>query len=190
MNTARCLAIPLILFLLTSISRAGKPDLFYFSPFLGTLEFKERTDYPEEALGYSLRYENDKLLKADIYVYNMGQQDLKDGINSPEVKAEMASVGEVLQKMEKMGKYEGVELLQEGIKESHPSGLKFLWSRYRLRQIGGAEVVYLGKRISDTFLMVCKGKFIKIRITTKESDLTENDKEIERFVNQVGSCLK
>jgi hypothetical protein len=191
MKSTRYFFLPLLLAWITSLAMAQSvaTDEFNFSQIIGNLEFLERTDYPEKELGYSLRYENDKLLKADIYVYDNGQPNLKDGIASPEVKAEMASVASGLHTMEEMGKYEGVKELQQGEKMTKPSGLKFLWSRHSLRQIGGSEVIYLGKRISDTFLMVRKGKFIKIRITTKESDLAEHDKEIERFVNQVGSCL-
>lgn len=169
---------------------AQAPDSFNFSQIIGGLEFVKRTDYPEKELGYSLRYENSKLLKADIYVYDNGLTGLRDGIGSDEAKAEMTSISRMIEAMQERGIYEDVKLLKEAEKTTKPTGLKFLWSRHSYRQIGGAEAVFQGNRISDSYLLVKKGKFVKIRITTKESDLAEHEQEIERFVNQVASCLQ
>lgn len=193
MKSPHLLCLALILGWLSGGLAQNQPqtsDGFNFSQIIGSMQFNDRTDYPEAALGYSLRYENDKLLKADIYIYDNGVEGLQDGIASPEVKAEMAAVIQGLHTMAEMGKYEDVKEVQQGERVAQPSGLKFLWARYSLRQVGGDEVVYTGKRISDTFLMIRKGKFVKIRITTKESDLAEHDPEIRRFVDQVASCLQ
>jgi hypothetical protein len=188
----RLLRNAIVLLLLTTVMDAqdATQEPFNFSRMLATLSFVERNDYPESELGYSLRYQNDKLLKADIYVYDKGLKGLKDGISSQEIKAEMKSVFEGIQMMVEKGYYEDVEELKQGERISHPHGIKFLWTRYRLRQIEGAEIVYTGKRISDTFLLVKNGKFVKIRITTKESDLAEHEKEIGRFVDQVAAYLQ
>lgn len=169
---------------------AQSDDGIHFSQVLGSLKFFERHEYEAKELGYSLRYENDKRMKADIYVYDKGIADLKEGINSPEVKAEMKTVEQGLHAMVEMGKYEDVEALNEATYESQPTGQQFLWSRFSLRQIGGEDIVYTGKRISETYLRVHKGKFLKIRITSKESDFKEHEKEIRRFVDQVAACLE
>lgn len=174
---------------MTVHAQQDKEDPFTFSQVIGSLKFIDRTDYEEPQLGYSLRYQNDEMLKADIYVYDNSYQGLRDGIHSEEVQAEMKQAEASIRYMEEQGKYDGVKELKQGEKETKPSGLKFLWARYSLRQIGGEEAVYVGRRISDTFLRAHRGKFIKIRITIKESDLIRDGREIERFVDQVAACL-
>ena len=75
------ISIPLLLVLtLTLFSADGSEPPVYLSKTIGDLEFVERTDYEQKGAGYSLRYQTKDLLKADVYVYDMGIRNLPDGV--------------------------------------------------------------------------------------------------------------
>ncbi len=165
-------------------------DLFQFSRIMAGLEFQTRHDYDEPGLGYSLRYENDEEFKADIYIYDMGHSHLPDGIESPEIKEAMASVVEGMEGMVKQGRYADLKELASGTRRSTPGGIPFLYSRHSYRQVGEAAEGYDGVRLSETYLTIRKGKFVKVRITTKAEKAVGMELEISRFINQMAVALE
>ncbi len=180
MKTAIALLVPAL-----SLLSAYGGEPIHLGNTIGTLQFVERTDYEQKELGYSLRYQTKDLLKADVYVYDLGIRNLADGIASPEVRKEMQSVKNILRKMEEAGKYQQVTELASGVRKFEDLKTRFLWARYSYQQSAGERVAFTGTRVSDTFLLVHRGKFLKIRITTKQTDLSRDDPEIERFVRDV-----
>lgn len=161
-----------------------------FPEKLGSLTFQERHDYKEAGLGYSLRYHDERLFKVDIYVYDRTYQDIGSGIASERVKAEFNSVLMVLKYVEKMGKYQDVKELKRSKKVYGDNGVKFLWARYQYKQAPGKGVLYLGERISDTFLTSKKGKFVKVRITLKKVQLQEREEDIQEFMKQLANLFE
>jgi len=151
------------------------------------LKFVDRTEYDDKKLGYSLRYETEKLLKADIYVYNKGL-DLTDGINSPEIKNELATVEAILQHFEQLGKYNEVKAEKNGKKQFGESNIEFLWSRHSYKEIDSET--FKGKRVSDTFLIIHQGSFIKVRITTKQVDFEAHKEQINALMHEIAQQIK
>lgn len=150
-----------------------------------SLRFVDRTSYDDKRLGYSLRYQNENLVKADIYVYDKGIENLQDGIDSPQAASELASVGAVLQRMQQLGKYTDVREEESGKKKFDDLKVQFLWVQHSYKQAPGEGVAFTGKRISDTFLLIHQGTFIKIRITIREDNLKLHQDEIDAVLREV-----
>jgi len=66
--------------------------------------------YPQQALGYSVRYEDPANggVKVDIYLYDSGRTDIGDGVTSKPVVELLGSFGDELQQVVKMGSYQAV----------------------------------------------------------------------------------
>lgn len=160
-----------------------------FPERIGALDLQYRQAYEQPGLGYALRYEDAHLFKVDVYVYDLDLPDIGDGPDSERVEQEFESLLGNMAEMERLGKYEGVELVAQG-RTSFPSGdLEFLWSRHRYRQLPGEDVAYLGPRISETYLSAKSGKFIKVRLTMKEEEYQDRLGEIDSFMRHVGGLL-
>ena len=175
---------PLVLTLMLFSADGSEPPVS-FSKTMGNLEFVERTDYEQEGAGYSLRYQTKELLKADVYVYDMGIRNLPDGIASPEIRKEMEAVEGALRKVEQMGKYENVKELGSGVRKFANLNTRFLWARFSYEQSAGEGVAFDRTRISDTFLLTHRGHFLKVRITTKREDLAKHEPQIDQFIREV-----
>lgn len=154
---------------------------------VGEMDFIEMTDFEAEektrGLGVSYRYEGDRLLRADIYVYDKGMKSLKNGIASPEAAAEINGVPHVMEKMQELGKYKDLKELESG-KKSY-AGVPFLWYRHSYEHVVAEESQNPGPRVSDTFIRITGGKFIKVRISTLLVDLEKDQKKIDALMTEI-----
>src|SRR3989338_1100981 len=100
-----------LLLLLASALACGRDPLVdrelgvAFPESIASLTFEGKQQYNDPKLGYSLRYQNEDLVKADIYVYDKGYTDIKEGVSSKRVQEEFAEVINVFPDMERTGKY-------------------------------------------------------------------------------------
>ena len=157
---------------------------------IGDFQFIERENYEQPELGYSLRYMVDERCKADVYVYDNGIAGLPDGIDSRAVLERFESVVGVLKEFERRGKYADVKELARGKKTPDGSKVEFLWARHSYRQVSGEGVLFLGERISETYLVVHRGKFHKIRITVNGDAVESLQKDLDALVRAVARQIE
>ena len=189
--TTMRIRIPLVLILtLMQFSADGGEPPVHLNKTLGNLKFVERTDYEQKELGYSLRYQTKDLLKADVYVYDLGIRNLPDGIASPEIRKEMENAKGVLRELEKMGKYKNVKELGNGERKFENLNTRFLWTRFSYEQSAGEGVAFTGARISETFLLAHRGRFLKVRITAKHADWVKHEPQIDQFIREIAQQLE
>ena len=139
--------------------------------------------------GYSLRYQDESLFKADIYVYDSNFDDIGSGISSQRVSDEFKNILGVFPYLEGKGKYKNVEELEKGNKSYGTKRIEFLWAMFQYEQSPGEGVLYHGIRISNAYLTSKQGKFIKVRITFKKSELEKRQNEIGIFMNELSNLL-
>jgi hypothetical protein len=181
-------ALSLLLFLASFPLMSIAADIPAFLPEkVGDMELIEMKDFEIDektrGMGRSYRYEGDRLLKADVFVYDKRMKTLKDGISSPEAAAEMAAVEPVLEKMQELGKYKDVKELENGQK-TH-AGVPFLWCRHSYEHVVEDESRNPGLRVSDTYIRIKNGKFIKVRISTLQVDLEKDQKKIDALMAEI-----
>ena len=156
---------------------------------LAGFEFQGHHNYEKPGLGYSVRYQDDRLFKIDIYVYDNTYKDIGDGSSSKRVGDEFNSVLAIFPYLEKNGKYRNVKELKKGKKKYGTNGVEFLWAQYQYEQSPGEGVQYYGKRISNTYLTAKKGKFIKVRLTFKKNELNKREKDTKEFMKELSKML-
>lgn len=195
MNLKKIFICAACAFLLVQVSHAeeayrDQSTGIVFPEKIGSLKFQERHEYKESGLGYKLRYQDERLFKVDIYIYDKTYQDIGSGIESEKVKAEFNEVLMVIRYMEKIGKYQDVKELKRTEKQYGHGGVRFLWARYQYKQTPGKDVLYHGERVSDTFLTAKNGKFIKVRLTLNKEQLRERKKDIQEFMKQLANLFE
>lgn len=155
---------------------------------IGKLTFYGRKEYQQPGLGYSSRYDDQKLFKVDIYVYDKDLSAITEGTNSELVTNEFICATNDISRMEEIGKYKDVKSLDHGTTAYSKGSLQFLWHRCQYRQ-SGESVDYQGLRVSETYLSAKSGKFIKVRITVTEKEFTERKTEISNFMKDLAKIL-
>lgn len=147
--------------------------------------FPDPHEYATPGLGYSMRYQDDRLFKVDVYVYDNNLPDIGEGTNSKRVMDEFISVIQFFSTMIKMGLYHDFKNLDRGTTTYPPGSLQFVWHRCQYRQSEG----YLGLRVSETHLSAKSGKFIKVRLTLPEEEFTERQAEVSNFLKHLAEIL-
>jgi len=142
-----------------------------FPPRLSGLDFAEKEAYPVPELGYSVRYVLSNLIKLDIYVYDKGLPNISGGDSSAVVIDEFSQTVNALEVLEDMGKIKNLKSLDEGIRELKGKGGTnvFLWARHTYDQCHEEGVESSDHRISESYLTGFRNRFLKLRITYKES---------------------
>ncbi len=111
----------------------GPPPDFVFPEAIAGMEQSHRVDYEEEfpGMGYSVAYGHSQS-RLDIYIYDLGQSDIPNGIYSePAGFAYAHSLHEIEQVAEE-GIYVGLEMLQQGNKTIGNLGFRGVEFRYRM----------------------------------------------------------
>ncbi len=105
------------------------------------------------------------------------------------MKAEFGATAAGLLRMQELGNYAEVKELESGVKTpgKGPGKMPFLWSRHSYRQTEASG--FPGARISETYLRVSHGRFVKIRITTKQENLARDQPVIDRFMAELAGLL-
>lgn len=159
-----------------------------FPPALGGLEYRGMRRYEQPGLGYSLRYQNNLQLKADVYVYDAGQILVVDGCDNPPVRREAESVYKQIQGIVKQGVYRDLKMLESGIEPANGT-FRFAWNRYEFFTVDkNPELNAL--RLSECFVTVCHGKFIKIRLTYLKSEEEDGRRAARDFAQALAVLLE
>ncbi len=139
---------------------------------LGSLSYIKKQEYPNPALGISVRYALGKDVKADIYIYNLHTKNIGNNkITSPVINQLAQAVDDVYT-VQKQGLYEDVKPYPDTgklkfnfkkIKDKH-----FTWTALTYRQKGPQETNRKTRR-SFIYLTSKNNQFIKIRYTYMQS---------------------
>ena len=160
-----------------------------FPQKLAGFDFQKHQAYDNPDLGYSVRYQDRKLFKIDIYVYDKGYKDIGEGISSKRVAPELKEVLDTIMYLEKKGIYRNVRQLSEGTGKYGAKDVQFVSFRCRYEQTPGKDVLYYGERISDTYLTARKGKFVKVRLTFVKEELAQREKDIKDFMDGLADLM-
>ncbi len=190
----RILLLALCLICCTETIRAKELPVAYrdkslglvFPVTLGTLSFGGVHQYKKSALGYSVRYSDKELTKADIYIYNRGISLIPNGCNNRVVKSEAESVNALLQTMQKLGYYKDLVSLNTGIMPTQ-GDIKFIWLRFEYRQIKNSPSPE--KLISDRLITGFANKFVKISLTYKKANKKAGQKILVKLVGDLIKIL-
>ncbi len=159
---------------------------------LGPLEFSGAKKYDQPELGVSVGYHGEPLIKAHIFIYDLGQKNLGAGLGSPGVTSHFQQAKGDIFAQEKRGNYQSVTVLSEQPTAfSTPGGkLATLAAGFKYSQTAGPGVDYTGPRISHLFLTAYKGSFVKVRFTYPETDKAQGDQALSQFLAAFGKILK
>jgi hypothetical protein len=80
---------------------------------LGPLKFSGVEHYADRELGVCIHYEDEGLINADIFIYDLGKKNLGTGLQSPALTTHFDQVKGDLHAMEKMGRYQSVDQVSE-----------------------------------------------------------------------------
>jgi hypothetical protein len=197
----RTLLSLLLLVCLASGAVAGEPSAIAFSDpktgialpaKLGPLTYRGVKHYEQSALGVSVRYEGEPLVKADIFIYDLGKKNLGTGLKSPAVQPHFRQVKWDIYTAEKMGSYTSLSLVSEReIALQTPQGeIPALGAVFTYRQAEGPGSVYTGMRVSHLVLTAYRDSFLKIRFTYPENDKARGDLAFQQFMADLGRQLK
>ena len=90
---------------------------------LGPLTYVGVKEYEKPGLGVCIRYGETDLIKADIFIYDLGEKNLGRGLQSPAVARHFEQVKGDIYALEKMGQYKDLEQISaQGIAIPTPGG--------------------------------------------------------------------
>ena len=159
----------------------------HFPKDLGGIKYQERNTYDQPGLGYSIRYQDESLLKIDIYIYNKNLEEIGTGIESQTVKDEFEATLKIISYMEKQGAYKRVKVIDK--RTIQIGQIEYYWARYEYQQAESEETHYLGDRISETYLTGVNNFFIKVRLTYKKIDNEKKKAIKDKFLIGLSDLL-
>lgn len=159
---------------------------------LGSMQGGSVSTYDRPEMGISVRYSAPGFLKADVYVYDGGMENLGTGIGSADIRPHFKELQDVLSIFEKQGKYKGVKKLGEQETSLVAGGKKIpaLLARYEYSETPREGVDYAGKRVSCILLTAYKDNFLKLRFTFPEKDKKKGDELLKKLQADLGALLK
>lgn len=190
----------LILVSLVSSAFGGSPPAIPFSDpktgialpaALGPLTYLGAKHYEPSALGVSVRYEGEPLIKADIFIYDLGEKNLGTGLQSPAVQSHFQQVKGDIYTGEKMGRYSSVNQVSEqeiAMQTSH-GNIPALSAVFTFSQNEGPGTIYSGRRVSHLVLTAYRDSFLKIRFTYPEFQAQRGGLGFKQFIADLGRHL-
>jgi hypothetical protein len=156
------------------------------------LNFEEHHPYPQEEMGYSVRYDNDDLMKVDIYVYNNGLADISTGHTGVDIIREVGNAEAGIRYYEERGAYRDVKKLDGGVypPSAKDSDVAFQFSIYQYSQSARPGVAFTGVRASETFITGFKNHFIKVRVTYPKATSENSIKTRDQFLQQLADLIR
>lgn len=127
---------------------------FRFMKMVATYRFQQKLEHASREAGYTIAYIENTGATADITVYDLGQQNIPDGITDSRVLAEFSKLDENVQRMVMKGQYKTASRIDD----LEPLSKDWLQVNHNILMPGG-KVMH-----SYSFLCGQNGKFIKIRI--------------------------
>ncbi|MHC4118411.1 MAG: hypothetical protein ACYSWO_12995 [Planctomycetota bacterium] len=172
-----------------AVSRYKDSELrIEFPPVLAGMKFMGVRKYDQPGYGYCVRYQG-RRLKADIYIYDGGLNNIPNGCGNELVKGQASSIGQMLKVMQQKGLYGQVKSLDSGVRPQQ-GPIRFAWNKYQLLQPAGAKDGYTGILHSESFVTGFGGKFVKIRLTYNKENSPEGKKTSELLTGQIVRLLK
>jgi hypothetical protein len=161
-----------------------------FPAKLGSLARQSTRKYDQPGMGVSIRYSAPRLMKADVYVYDLGE-DQGTGIDSESVTKHFTVVKEQVSVMQKRGEYQDVKTVYDGTLKLHsPAGpVPMLYATFNYTETPTAEQGKASKRTSHALLTAYNGKFIKIRFTYM-ADEPHGEDSLKAFLFDFEKVLK
>jgi hypothetical protein len=116
---------------------------------LGPLKYLGVRHYENPELGVCIRYAGEGLIKADIFIYDLGRKNLGTGLQSPALIPHFDQVKGDLDAMEKMGRYKSLDKVSEQeIAIQTPRGrIPALSAIFNYSQTEGPGTAFPGKRV-------------------------------------------
>jgi hypothetical protein len=197
---ARTLLSLLILGSLVNGGFAGNPPAVAFPEpqtgislpgHLGPLKYLGITHYDNPALGVCVRYEEEGLIKADIFIYDLGKNNLGTGLESPALTRHFDQVKGDLANLEQMGRYKSLEQISEQkIAIQTPRGrIPALSAGFTYRQTAGPGTAFTGQRVSHLVLTAYHESFLKIRFTYPQNQKQRGAMAFKQFIDDLGRNL-
>ena len=172
--------------LVCGLQAAGDPSRyvdektgFIYPAAIGQALFQNHHAYDDPRLGYSVRYTSGDWNRIDVYYYDKGLPAVPEGCESPLMTLEMKAVMAEIRTMEKLGRYNQVNVLETGIRPDGSGNKGFLWLKISLLDKSSSGA-WEG-RFSETYLRGYKNGFFKIRLTY-QSDHRQEGEELARNV--------
>lgn len=153
-----------------------------FPPVLGSWRRQGIASYHNEDLGIQIRYVLPGYAKADIYIYDLGQDNIPAGADSDLLREVFQMAQSDIQHMEKTGRYENVEKVLEytpnlnGTPE-FPPGLLAL---YRF-----TDPSYNPQPLASWIVLTAyKGQFVKLRCSHTAAQLEKMKEELRTLLTE------
>jgi hypothetical protein len=158
---------------------------------LGPLTYVGVKHYEKPGLGVCIRYGETDLIKADIFIYDLGEKNLGRGLQSPAVARHFDQVKGDIYAMEKMGRYKDLDQVSaQEIAIPTPRGkIPALSAIFTFSQTEGQDTAYTETRVSHLILTAYQDSFIKIRFTYPQRQKEQGDSAFKQFIQDLGSRL-
>ncbi len=141
--------------------------------------------YDQKALGYSVRYTSPLKIKVDVYVYDGGLRSIPDDIRSQVVRDQFRRNKGDIHTAKRQGLYQSVEETSQGEVRigSSPKAPRAHHARFRIERQGE-------KLLSDLYLTVYQGQFVKIRCSRPDEKDADRDAAIAALMEALGKMLE
>lgn len=168
----------------------SKPGIT-FPATLGPLSYRGIKHYEPEALGVSVRYDGEDSLKADIFIYDMGEKILGTGLQSPAVREHFQQVKGDIYTGEKKGYYASVRHISEREIALQTAGgtIPALSAVFTFRLTEEPGTSSSGVRVSHLVLTAYRDTFLKIRFTYPQSQAQRGGLAFKQFMADLARQL-
>ncbi len=160
-----------------------------FPEKLGPLEFIGRQIYNSKTLGVSFRYQkrfsDSSILKADIYIYDLGLTSVPHGIKSKAIKDNFKWSADGIRYAAKNGSYTNLKEISRkvyNVKLDDKKTLPFIIGNYN----------YIERGIPKASCLLVTGfrdNFLKIRFTFPKKYIKQGASDLKKFLNDLGKVL-
>ena len=197
--TRKIVSLLILVSLVSSAFAASPPATPFSDPktgialpaILGPLTYQWTKHYEQSALGASLRYEGEPSIKADIFIYDLGEKNLGTGLQSPAIQSHFQQVKGDIYTGEKMGRYASLNQVseQEIALQTSQGKIPALSAVFTFSQTEGPDTIYTGMRVSHLVLTAYRDSFLKIRFTYPQSQAQAGGLAFKQFIADLGRHL-
>jgi hypothetical protein len=158
---------------------------------LGPLTYVGVKEYERPGLGVCIRYGGQDQVKADIFIYDLGEKNLGRGLQSPAVTRQFAQAKGDISAMERLGRYKDLEQVSaQEIAIPTPRGkILALSAVFTFRLTEGPDPADREPRVSHLILTAYQDSFIKIRFTYPQNPPGREDRALGQFIEDLGRRL-
>jgi hypothetical protein len=155
-----------------------------FPASIGDLSRDRCKEFPEAGLGVLIRYVKGDAVLADLFVYNMGVQEIPSDANGDAIVQQADKALEDVRYFEKQGHYLGLKVESRGVVPltADAKGPK----AQRIAMTFGA-----GDAQFTTFIYVTgyKNRFIKLRFTCPSANRKEAETQLDKLTSWLGGAI-